>query len=362
VKKLLTIILGLTALIFQPYSAHAGWWDNLDKIKEGLVSVNLNTPLAKNNKLIISAIACPAWSVSDAVLERDAKKKIAGAFSVERTSAKYMDANFGESVITTSKVQKDCLRVTSTRIITEKTKPDKRLVKIAKQFSSPTLKVCYRNIPGLSYSRRGDPQGPSITFATMIASEIGKPVKFVRIASGSDRQKRIGQWCHLAMSTFTWTDERAKWAADNKHALSDFYYTGGLVAKGINPEFTEIDAMSEYDGRIVVIKTTTGAKFAKDNFPQAEIVVVRRLAQVQGKMIALAKKDPNKPVITVHDEMLLAGFDGYTPIMVEGMELLTEADNYVVIIDKDVAFLKPLIDDVITTQSVQDLYFEAAGR
>ena len=359
----------LAVFLFFTTNTHAGWsW--LDKLGQALTRVTVEEPQIVGGKLVIAATACPSGiKVADGVLESDARKKIAAAYQVERLRAKHRDSTFGEATVDTAKVSKKtagieqtCLNVISSRTITKKQQQDESLKKKATQFAEPALKVCYRNIPGLSYSRRGDPQGPAITFATMIAAELGKPVKFVRIAKGSDREKRLGTWCHMAISTYTWTDARAERAAKAKNALSDFYYTGGLVARGLNPEFTTIESMADFSGNIVVIQTTTGAEYAKENFSKANIVEVGRLAQVQGKMASLAKASPDTPVITVHDEILLAGYDGYTPIQVEGLDLLTEADNYVVLIHSSVAYLKEVVDHVISAEGVQDLYYEAAGR
>jgi hypothetical protein len=369
--KPLALIGLMTALIFTHLplqTAQAGW---LDMLGEKLTRTEVLSAGKSGNYLVVKASACQTGiTVSDAVLQKHARQAGAEAFRNESQKAEYQGFTFGEPKYEARKetqtiaghVSQPCSVVTSSRLVKKKPAQSDALQKAIAQFSDPTLKICYRNMPGVSYSRRGDPQGPAITFGNMIGATLGKRVSFVRIGKASERESRLGKFCHMVISTYTWTEARHARAEKTGDVMSEFYFTSGLVARALNPELRSIESMKDFKGRIVITGSKYVGAFVAENFPNAEVVKVRSTSRIVGKMKALIKSDPETPVITVYPEIILAGYPELLPVEVEGVELITESDNYTVLIHSSVAPLKVVVDHVIQNEGVANFYYDAVGR
>ncbi len=363
-----TVFMAAFMLLVGVQSGHAGW---LDSLGQSLTRAEVVSTKKVGSSLVITSNACETGvPVSEAALETQARQEGAKHFGTVRGNAAYQNTTFSKAeyqvqikpqMVGTKEVGK-CAEVVATRTFSRKAQTSSVVERVRKKFNKPTLRICYRNMPGVSFSDRGDPQGPAIMFGNAIGAALDKRVKWNRIAKPGDRETRLGKLCEMVISTYTWSDARQAKADKANNVLSEPYYADGLVARAMNPELTAIDSMEAFNGIIVTTKSTVVNAFIDQNFPKAKKVQVSTTGRILGKMKAMIKTNPDTPVITVYPEMILSGYPELLPVEVEGVKRLTDADNYVVLIHSESAFLKELVDHVITEEGVENYYYEAAGR
>ncbi len=161
---------------------------------------------------------------------------------------------------TTSETVKDTGEVTAPEIAAEASTPE-----------IPPLKVGITpDYPPIIFKQGEEIKGVEADLAKRLAEELGKPLEFVELTWSEQIPALMAGKTDIIMSGMSITKARGV-----RIRFTESYLKSGLLAAfrtENRTQYSSIDSILTSDATIGVVKGTTSAAFAKNNFPNAERV------------------------------------------------------------------------------------------